>query len=76
MSRYLDAGPYLQDVVSESNRCKNIVAIIDSISYTIGWLCYFVCLSSSITYESPVYLVNNGGVQPFLSLCGKNPNTM
>ena len=31
----------------------------------------FVCLSSSITHQSPVYvyLVNNGGVQPFLSLC-------
>ena len=32
---------------------------------------HFVCLSSSITHESPVYLVNNGGVQPFLSLCEK-----
>ena len=31
-----------------------------------------MCLSSSITHESPVYLVNNGGVQPFLSLCGKS----
>ena len=30
-----------------------------------------MCLSSSITHESLVYLVNNGGMQPFLSLCGK-----
>ena len=37
------------------------------------FLRYFVCLSSSFTHESPAYLVNNGDVQTFLSLCGKNP---
>ena len=35
------------------------------------WHHHFVCLSSSITHESPVYLVSNGDMQPFLSLCGK-----
>ena len=46
------------------------------------WVCgscvslYFVCLSSSITHESPVYLVNKGDVQHFLSLFGKNSTPM